>query len=93
MQWDKSLTEELVTTLQIELPDEVRDILGLDEAELSSLALEALVMRLYERGELSSGKAAELLGISRREFLDRLGQYAISSFDDDVDLVAEVAHR
>ena len=86
------MTEELVTTLQIELPDEVSDILSLDEAELSSLALEALLIRLYERGELSSGKAAELLGISRRKFLDQLGQYAISSFDDDVDLVAEMEH-
>lgn len=47
-------------------------------------------MRLYDLGELSSGQAATLLGISRREFLDLLGAYHVSVFDDDVDLSAEL---
>lgn len=81
-----------MTSLQIELPDDIRESLDLDQAELSSLALEALLMRLYERGNLSSGKAAELLGISRREFLDRLGHHGISSFDEDVDFNLEIRH-
>lgn len=34
------------------------------------MALEALIVRLYSLGELSSGEGAESLGISRREFLD-----------------------
>src|SRR5437588_11718280 len=78
-----------MTILQIELPDELREALALDAQELTALAREALLVRLYERGDLSSGKAAELLGISRRAFLEILDRYGVSSFDDEVDFVAE----
>lgn len=47
-------------------------------------------MRLYDLGEISSGQAAAILGIARREFLDLLGAYHVSIFDEDVDLVAEL---
>ena len=60
--------------------------------EIQSLAREALLVKLFDLGEISSGWAAEVLGISRREFLDLLGQYGVSSFDEQVDLAAEVRH-
>jgi predicted HTH domain antitoxin len=74
-------------TVQIEVPDELLD--SRNVSEIQSLAQEALLVRLYELGEISSGCAAESLGISRREFLDLLGQYGVSSFDEDADLAAE----
>ncbi|HEX9988452.1 MAG TPA: UPF0175 family protein [Chloroflexia bacterium] len=49
--------------------------LTISEEELTALALEALLVRLYERGDLSSGKAAELPHISRCEFLELLSEY------------------
>ncbi len=61
--------------------------------DLSLLAREALVVRLYALGELSSGEGAELLGISRREFLDLLGQYNVSLFDDTMDVRKEARLR
>ena len=79
-----------MTTVQIEIPDELLD--SRNTSEIQHLAQEALLVRLYEPGEISSGWAAESLGISRREFLDLLSQYGVSSFDEDVDLAAE-AHR
>ncbi len=79
-------------TLHIELPDDLRSIVSLDEEQLTGLAREALLVRLYERGEISSGKAAELLNVSRREFLDRLADYGVSSFDDSADLSVEMKH-
>lgn len=57
---------------------------------LEHLAREALLVRLYDLGELSSGQAATLLGITRREFLDLLGTYHVSVCDDDVDLTVEL---
>jgi predicted HTH domain antitoxin len=81
-----------MTTLEIALPDEVLHDLSLSRDALTALAREALLVKLYAQGELSSGKAARLLGISRRAFLDLLGQYGISSFDEDVDLAAETHH-
>jgi hypothetical protein len=69
--------------LHVELPDALADK---DASELSSLAVEALVVRLYALGELSSGEGASALGITRREFLDLLGLYNVSIFDDTIDV-------
>jgi predicted HTH domain antitoxin len=76
--------------LRIDLPDDLRSVLSLNERELTHLALEALIVRLYERGELSSGKAAEILHISRREFLQTLDQYGVSPFDEGTDFAEEM---
>lgn len=78
-----------MATLNIPLPDDIRNALPLGEEELAALALEALLLRLYERGDISSGKAAELLNISRREFLDMLGEHGISVFVENTDFGAE----
>lgn len=59
-------------TLTIELPDEV------DEKE----AKMTVVSALFDKGILSSGQAAKLLGISKREFLETVGQYGVSIFGE-----------
>jgi predicted HTH domain antitoxin len=78
-----------MSILRVELPDEVRGDMPMSDEELVALALEALLVRLYQRGDLSSGKAAELLHVSRRAFFDVLGGYGVLAFDEDVDLAAE----
>ncbi|MDQ3929399.1 MAG: UPF0175 family protein [Chloroflexota bacterium] len=78
-----------MSTLNISLPDDIRNALSIGEEELAALALEALLVRLYKRGDLSSGKAAELLHITRREFLDVLGTYGVTVFDEEMDLITE----
>ncbi|WP_129626115.1 UPF0175 family protein [Candidatus Oscillochloris fontis] len=78
-----------MTMLQIEYPEELLEATAQSRQELEGLAREALFIRLYDLGKLSSGKASELLGISRREFLDLLGIYGVSAFDDTQDVVAE----
>jgi predicted HTH domain antitoxin len=75
--------------VEIEYPDEALDG-GLDEAQITALAREALYIRLYKQGLLSSGRAAELLGITRWEFLDLLGRYGVSSFDENIDFDEEI---
>lgn len=44
-----------------------------------------LALKLYELGKLSSGNAAKLAGISRKEFLLNCGKYKVSIFSDDID--------
>jgi predicted HTH domain antitoxin len=39
--------------------------------------------KLYELGKLSSGQAAEMVGLSKREFLESLGKYKVSVFGYD----------
>jgi hypothetical protein len=62
-------------TLTIDIPDELIDG-SMTKADLESIAREALLVRLYDLGEVSSGKAAEILNISRRAFLDLLDSMA-----------------
>ena len=72
--------------LQLELPDEL--VASLSSGDVAAVR-EAALVKLYDRGRISSGKAARLLGISRRAFLDLLGRYGVSEFDETMDIAAE----
>lgn len=39
-----------------------------------------LAAKLYERGILSAGQAAEMVGLSKRAFVELLGKYGVSVF-------------
>ena len=41
--------------------------------------------KLFELGEVSSGQAAEMAGVSKREFLEKVGEYGVSIFGYDSD--------
>jgi predicted HTH domain antitoxin len=46
---------------------------------------------MFELGKLSSGKAAELAGMSRVEFLETCGRYRVSAFNyPDTEIEAEL---
>lgn len=75
--------------LSVQLPEDVAA--NLEQSALEALAREALLIRLYDLGVVSSGSAAHALGISRREFLDLLGRYGVSAFDETVDLDREAS--
>jgi len=44
---------------------------------------------MFELGKLSSSKAAQLAGISRREFLERCSIYGVSSFNYSDEEIAD----
>jgi predicted HTH domain antitoxin len=75
--------------VEIQSPDEVLEG-GLDEAQITALAREALYVRLYEQGLLSSGRAAVLLGMTRWEFHDLLDRYGVSSLEENIDFDEEL---
>jgi predicted HTH domain antitoxin len=79
-----------MATLQIDVPDDVLD--GMNHTEAEALAHESLLVKLYQRGSISSGRAAALLDIPRRTFLEVLGRYGVSYFDDTMDVAAEAQH-
>lgn len=76
--------------ISLELPDTLAEK---DARELTELAREALVVRLYALGELTSGEGAELLGVTRRSFLDLLGTYNVSLFDETASLQKEAEYE
>lgn len=58
-------------TLTIQIPD------SLDEREAKTL----FAAKLYEKGSLSLGQAADLAGYSKRTFMELLGNYEVSVFN------------
>ncbi|MDO9268326.1 MAG: UPF0175 family protein [Methylobacter sp.] len=57
-------------TLQIQLPDTI----NIDTQEIQML----LAGKLYEKGVLSVGQAAQMTGLSKRTFMELLGHYQVS---------------
>ena len=78
-----------MTRIQIDCPDEVTA--GQSAASLTAMAQQAFLVRLYQLGQVSSGRAAEVLHISRRAFLDLVSAHGVSIFDDDTDIEAEAS--
>jgi len=68
-------------TMQINCPDEVLISLKETPEEFIKELCMAAAAKLYEVGKLSSGRAAELAGISRVSFLQSLHRYNVSIFD------------
>src|SRR5215469_829160 len=89
IQSDDATKEKVTMQLRLQVPEQLT---GKSQQQLEALAFEALVVRLYALGELSSGEGAKLLDLSRREFLDLLSQYNVSLFDDEIDLKKEAGY-
>lgn len=64
----------------IDYPDEVRISLNVSPEQFVTEIRLAAAVKLYELGRLSSGRAAELAGVSRVRFLHMLHQYGVPSF-------------
>ena len=75
-------------TIVLNIPDTV----DLDDQE----ALMTIASKLYEKGKLSLGQAAELVGLSKQAFMEILGKYDVPIFNypaSDLDRDVENAKR
>ena len=54
---------------------------GLDQAEIDDSVTQALAMKLFATGRITSGVAARLLGMNRLAFLDMLHWQGVPYFD------------
>jgi predicted HTH domain antitoxin len=61
----------------VNVPEKVLLAEKTDEASFSRELLVLAAVKLYELGRLSSGRAGELAGMSRVEFLLSLGRYKV----------------
>jgi len=88
---DRQQNQMSTITLILKLPQELIPILEANEAELEGRILELIVLELVRQQRISTGKAAELLGISKWEFVQLLGQNNIPYFtESSKELVAQV---
>lgn len=65
----------------LEVPDEVLISLKETPIELSRDICMLAAVKFYQMGKLSSGRAAQLAGISRVSFLQSLSRYNVPIFD------------
>jgi predicted HTH domain antitoxin len=72
-------------TIQLHIPDNV----DLKDYDFSMM----VASRLYEDAKLSSGQAAEIVGLSKRAFIEMLGKYNVSVFSSSIsDLHSDIAN-
>ena len=65
-----------MNTITLNLPENL-------EIDLKEIYL-IIATKLYEKGKLSAGQAADLVGLSKRAFIELLGKYETSIFNNDV---------
>ena len=68
--------------ISLQLPAQVLDILQTDLDGLQRELKEHIAVRLFCDGEISSGKAAELVGFSKGQFIDVLSKHGVNYFTD-----------
>jgi len=63
-------------TIQLRIPDDV----DLKDYDFSMI----VAAKLYQDAKLSAGQAAEMVGLSKRAFIEMLGKYGVSVFSASV---------
>jgi predicted HTH domain antitoxin len=82
-----------MSTLTLHVPDSTPEALHVPMERLGAELLLAAAVKLHEAGRLSSGAAAELAGVPKPIFLERLADYDVPAFRQGADeLRDEVAN-
>jgi len=79
-------------TVAVELPRDLLGTLEVPQAQMEARLRELIALELFREGRISSGKGAELLGVSKLAFVQLLSQHGIDYFTESPEeLKAEVA--
>ena len=70
-------TEEL----KIKYPSGFEHAVHMTKEEIEQHIRLMAALKMFELGKISSGKASELAGMSRTEFLEACGRYSVSIFN------------
>ncbi len=63
-------------TIQLNIPNNIE----LSDYDFSM----SLAAKLYEDAKLSAGQAAQIVGLSKRAFIEMLGKFGVSVFSTDI---------
>lgn len=67
--------------IKVTLPEELILSIGLPKEKLTEEIKRIYLFDLFSKRKISSGKAAEILGMTKAKFIDLLGENDISYFD------------
>lgn len=70
----------MMKTITINIPDSV------DELDVKM----QLAAHLFEKDIMTSGQAADLVGITKREFIENLGKFGVSIFGESIDDIEKI---
>lgn len=71
--------------VNLNLPRDLLGALEISETQLPVRLKELIALELFREGRISSGKGAELLGISKWEFIRLLAQHHINYFTESTE--------
>lgn len=72
-------------TIQLKIPDSV----DLKDYDFSMI----IASKLYQEAKLSAGQAAEIVGLSKRAFIEMLSRYNVSVFSTSItDLHSDITN-
>jgi len=83
----------MMVQMTIEMPEGALASLHKDPESFARELRLAAAIKWYELGEVSQGRAAEIAGVSRQEFLAALGRYRVSPFQYTPEEALEEAGR
>lgn len=75
--------------LKISYPRGLEHAVHMTKSELEQHIRLMAALKMFELGKVSSGKAAELAGMSRVEFLETCGRYRVSPFNFPAEEIRE----
>lgn len=82
-----------MTLITVNLPDTAFSALRKTPDEFAQEMRIAAAVKWYELEQISQGKAAEIAGLSRAEFIQALSRYRVSVFQyTEADLARELSH-
>ena len=80
-----------MTRVEIQVPEGVLAALRVAPDEFSRELRLAAAVKWYEQGTVSQARAAEISGLSRAEFIQALGRFNVSPFQDRADELTDDA--
>ncbi len=67
--------------ITLELPEDIKALLNEDAQNLADDIKLMAIIKMYELGKISLGKAAEFLKLNEMDFMEILGEYKIPAID------------